>query len=224
LAFIPSLITIGASMSFFGTDFYTGRADPLTMRTKMFSPTGIALLYVLPMITYGISTTLIVLAAYDAKLGRAARIGEYFVLALRRAFPAVVITTIVTLIGYVGLIFLLVPGLYLFALFSMAVCVVVLESQFFGALRRSVELTKNYRWPILGTMMLLVLILVVVQAALSVALLSAAKISIIIALIGYAVMGAFGASLLSIGVVMIYARLREIKEGVGVDSLADIFS
>jgi len=182
------------------------------------------MLIVLPIIIYGLATALIVCAAYDAKLGRPARIGQYFSIALTRAVPVTLVSIVVGIIVGIGCMLLLIPGLYLAALFSVAVVVVVLESQWFGSLGRSMQLTKEYRWPILGTLILLYLVIFVLQIVFGLIAGMLAGISPIVAVIAFSAVSALGSALLSIGFVLIYARLRDLKEGVSVDSLANVFS
>ena len=225
LAFLPTLISFGISASFFGVGMYSGTMDPETILALMTSVTGVVIMVVLPMIIYGLSTALIVCAAYDAKLGRPARISQYFSIAVTRAVPVVLVSFAVGIMVGLGSMLLIIPGLYLAALFSVAVVVVVLESMWFSSLSRSIALTKEYRWPILGALILLYLVAMVLQWVLG--LVAAPLFATLGGLIGiliFAAVGAIGTAILSIGFVLIYARLREIKEGVSVDSLAEVFS
>ena len=118
LAFIPTLLSFAISTTFFGTGMYTGDGDPTAMLNALSSPVGIFVLVALPMIIYGLSTALIVCAAYDAKLGRPARIGQYFTIALTRVVPVTLVSLIVGIIVGIGFMLLVIPGLYLAALFS----------------------------------------------------------------------------------------------------------
>lgn len=225
LAFIPSLVSLAISTAYFGTGFYTGSGDPNALLASMMSVTGIIVMFVLPTVIYGISTALIVCAAYDAKLNRPARIGQYFTIALTRAIPIAVVSFIVGIAVGLGALLLILPGLYLAALFSVAVVVVVLESMMLGSLSRSIELTKEYRWPILGALVLLYLVVIVLNLVLG--FFAAPLFSIagtIFGIVVYAAVGAIGTAIISIGFVLIYARLREVKEGVNVDSLVEVFS
>ena len=224
LAFIPTLLSFAISTTFFGTGMYTGDGDPTAMLNAMSSPVGIFVLVVLPMIIYGLSTALIVCAAYDAKLGRPARIGQYFTIALTRVVPVTLVSIIVGIIVGIGFMLLVIPGLYLAALFSVAIVVVVLESQWFGSLGRSMQLTQGYRWPILGTLILLYLVVLILNLILGLFSVILFGASPVIGIIVYSAVGSIGSALLAIGFVLIYARLRELKEGVSVDSLVEVFS
>ena len=224
LTFIPTLISIAISTGYFGTGMYTGEVDPAELMSAFSSPLSIVVLVVVPMVIYGLSTALIVCAAYDAKLGRPARIGQYFTIALARVVPVSLVSLVVGIIVGIGFMLLLVPGLYLAALFSVAIVVVVLESMWFGALGRSIQLTKGYRWPILGALILLYLVVIGINLVLGLFSVALFSTSPILGIIVYSAFGAIGSALLSIGFVLIYARLREIKEGVSVDAIAEVFS
>ena len=51
LTFVPTLISIGISVSYFGVGFYTGNADPTALFASMTSPIGIIVMMVVPMIS-----------------------------------------------------------------------------------------------------------------------------------------------------------------------------
>lgn len=227
LAFVPSLISIGLSVAFNGAAALGGGsdADALAMIT---SPVGLITTFLIPMVIYGITTALMVCAAYDAKLGRPARMGQYISIGLARAVPVIIVSVIVGIIVTIGSMLLLVPGLYALALFSTATTVVVLESMGVGALSRSIQLTKEYRWPILGAIILLYIVILVLNMIVGFAILpiilGLGGAGLIIGIIVQGAIGAIGTAIISIGFVLIYARLREIKEGVSVDSLVEVFS
>jgi hypothetical protein len=111
--------------------------------------------------------------------------------------------------------------------------VAVIERQGFGSLRRSFELTRGFRWPIVGVMILFFIIGIVIslpavgiaQALLSDEIFSlfsssAGRAAItVLELVTNGVVYAFG----GIATGLVYARLREIKEGVGVEDIAAVF-
>jgi len=224
LAFVPTLLSFIISTAYFGTGVYTGQGDPTAMLNAMTNPVGIIVMFVVPMVIYGLSTALIVCAAYDAKLGKPARLGQYFTIALARAVPITLVSIVVGILAGIGMLFLIIPGLYIAAMLSVAVVTVVLESQWFGSLGRSMQLTKDYRWPVLGTLILLYLVILVLNLILGLFAVFLFTASPVIGIVVYSVFGSVGSALLAIGFVLIYARLREIKEGVSVDTLAEVFS
>ena len=92
----------------------------------------------------------------------------------------------------------------------------------FGGLGRSVRLTKGYRWPIIGILVLIGICLILISLAggTVIALIGG---SVIISASIFAVMTAMLTGLGGIVIALIYARLREIKEGVSVDEIASVF-
>lgn len=227
LAFVPTLISTAISVGVLGAGAMGG-GNPEDMMAAMTSIPGILAIFVIPIVIYGITTALMVCAAYDAKLGRPARMGQYFTIALSRAVPVVIVSVIVALIVGAGFALLVIPGIYLMALFSVAVTVAVLESMGVGALGRSIGLTKEYRWPIAGTLILLYLVAIVltyiVQLLVLPMVLGLGGAGLVIGLIVQAAVGAVSTAIISIGFVLIYARLRDVKEGVSVDSLVEVFA
>eukprot|EP00903_Cladosiphon_okamuranus_P022917 g21109.t1 len=102
----------------------------------------------------------------------------------------------------------------------------VIERAGFGGLGRSKYLTKEYRWPILGALVLAIICATIINivALFVVGLVaSAGSIGMVIGIVLFAAISTVGAGFLSILVALIYARLREIKEGVSVDQIASVF-
>ena len=117
--------------------------------------------------------------------------------------------------------------LWLYGMFAPFPAIVCVENEWFGAIGRSVGLTKGYRWPIVGCVVVFILALIIVYLAIGlvayVAMLLGTVGLIIAAIVGIAgavVIYGSGVALIS----LIYARLREIKEGTSMESLADVFS
>ena len=235
LAFVPQVIVAIVSALLIGNmlmSLQAGTANPENM-LGMFTSPAFIITTILSLVVYGVVTALMVLAAYDAKTGHPSRIGTYVSIAMSRIVPVLIVTLIVGIAVYIGLVLLIVPGLWVMAVLSCAVTVVVLESLGIGAsLSRSAELTQEYRWPIVGTIVVIYLIMVVVSIVLS--FVTGALAGVIISTLGptigiivfqiiQAAVGALTTAVIAIAFVLIYARLREIKEGVGIDSLQDVF-
>ena len=145
---------------------------------------------------------------------------------IRHLLPVLLITLIVGILGYLGTILLIVPGLYIIAMWWLALPCVVDEQRGFSALGRSFELTREYRWPMVGLLAIYILIY------LGVSLVAIAPQFVFVALgtAGLAlgailgiVVGAFAYALGIVMSVLAYFRLREIKEGGG-PGVAEVFS
>jgi len=224
VAFVPTLIGFIISGLLNGFDVALGQ-QPQDFSNAS-AGIGAALSFVINMVVYAITTALLVQLAYDAKLSRPIRIGRYISPALGAAVPLAILTIVVTVLLVIGFMLLIVPGLWVYAVFSVLAPVIVIERAGFGGMGRSASLTKEYRWPIVGALILafiLVMILQVVAMFVVGMIAMAGTVGMIISVILLVAISTLGAGYLSILVSLIYARLREIKEGVSVDQIASVF-
>ncbi len=145
------------------------------------------------------------------------------------ALPIAILAIVSGILMVIGLVALVVPGLWIYAVFSVMPAAVVIEKVGFGGLGRSAALTKEYRWPILGAVILIGIINFVITfvAMFVVGLLFASTGAgaggVIIGVLVLAAITAIGFGLSSIAIALIYARLREIKEGASVRDIAAVF-
>ncbi|WP_298937759.1 hypothetical protein [uncultured Ruegeria sp.] len=228
LGFIPALIDVILNTYSLDTSFETVPGSSFDWGG--FAVTIIAV-GLISLVAAAVTTAMVIQLAYDTKLARSARIGQYFSAALSN-LPAIAILSIVTafiILG--GTLFIIIPGLWLYAVFSVVVPAIVIEGAGFGALRRSASLTKDYRWPIAGTLVLVFLCVMLVSFVLG----------FLLALVGgnpvqgalsptpgpwlffEAALNAIAYGWTSVAIALIFARLKEIKEGVSVSDLADVF-
>ena len=165
-----------------------------------------------------------------------AQIGAAIKGAVFGLLPMLVLGTLAGLASGIAFLFLIVPGLYVVAIIYVYVPAIVFEGAGFSALGRSETLTKGYRWAIIGLLILLALINIAVMFG----------AGILIAIVGLAVdpnvvqeasdpvtaiwmnilSSALQAVVLPIGLIasgLVYARLREIKEGGSTGDLLKVF-
>ena len=170
-------------------------------------------------------------ATWAENEGRHATFGECLGTGLRFVLPLVGVAILVTLGGFLGMILLIVPGVILFLMWSVATpAVVVDQGGAFAALKRSAELTKGARWKILALFLvifvaywLLALLLGVIgldDAALAEdgSSLSATQVigGILLATVFNAIWGTIQPSL--------YVELRQWKEGADLENLEQVFA
>ncbi|MCE7029287.1 hypothetical protein [Jiella avicenniae] len=179
---------------------------------------------VAPILIYSLLTAVLVLAAYDAKAGREAAVGAYVGTALRQILPLVLLSIAAWLLIGLGFALLIVPGLWLLGVLAVYVPAIVVEGAGFSALARSARLTKGYRWPLVGFMILVYVVFYVVGFAIGIVGGFLVGISPILFLALQGIVTGLAAAFASIAVAVAYARLREMKDGVGISDLADVFA
>lgn len=136
-----------------------------------------------------------------------------------------------TLLSFVALPVFFVIYLWAIATFSLMPSAAVIEKRGLRSLGRSMELTKGYRLPVLGTMFLAGLCSIAVQLVFSIA---TVLLTALASLVSDTLSGilSFASSLVTFGLVigficivacLVYLRLREVKEGVGIEQIEQIF-
>ena len=140
IAFIPTVVGLLISGAILGFGVALGIEGP----AAALDPTdlggffaGIAVAAVIQMVIYGLVIALMVQLAYDAIVGRPVKLVEYFGPALRAALPIAVLTFVATILYGIGFALLIVPGLWLYAVFSVTAPAVVIDKVGFGGLGRA---------------------------------------------------------------------------------------
>lgn len=228
LGFVCAFVSMAVEVSVLGLDAATGTADQNSIDATEQNGFATLLAFLVTFASYGLAAALINQLAYDAKLGRSNSVGKYFNVALPAIFPIVVLTLVISLLCVLGLIGLVIGALWVFAVFYVTVPVIVIEKGGFGSMKRSAALTKDYRWPIVGLFLLVSiigsLILLVPGFIIGfVALLGSGAFAQLVLLFGIPVIQGLSYAYGGIVVALVYARLREIKEGVPMDEIASVF-
>ena len=191
-----------------------------------FNPFWIALNFLLPMVCAGVFAAI---ATYEVVLdenGRRPSLGEAIAAALPRMLPVVLVSILFTIIVYTGMIFLFVPGLFLLTMLWVTVPKVVMEGLGpIAALNRSANLTKGYRWRVFGLIVLFIILVFILQWALSLVLiLATSEIANVYFLTGIGYLGITTFGVLSpLAVAYTYVALKIAKEGASVEELAAVF-
>ncbi|NSX53298.1 hypothetical protein [Parasulfitobacter algicola] len=203
---------------------------------------GYAILaFIIQQIMLSYCIAIIVQLAYDLRSNTPLRYTHYSKTAFRYLLPLTILSTVVSLLGGFGLVLLIVPGIWIYAVWSVVTPAVIIEGKGFQGLARSAELTVSYRWPIIGLIMLAGLIVIICMAPLaylstyligldffaidvlpSAASISNADIMLYIAINSLANALMYGFS--GVVIAMIYIRLREIKDGIATNNVAEVFS
>jgi uncharacterized membrane protein len=164
----------------------------------------------------------------DGLRGNQPSIGSSLAAAFRSLIPLILTGLLVTLGAYVGMILLIVPGIILFVMWSVAVPVVVVERVGpLQAMGRSRFLTKGSRWAIFGLSLAAIVVIMILSFAIYgfnvTAMAAAAQSPNIGRIIAASLLGCVTSVLMSAGIAAIYSELRMIKEGVSNDQLAAAF-
>jgi hypothetical protein len=226
LGFIGAFAGFIVNAALLGFGFATGAADPLADPDTIWIK--IILSTIINMVVYGLVTALLIQLAYDAKLGRSNSFSTYFKTALPAIFPIVILSFVVAILSGIGFLALLIGALWVYAVFYVMAPVAVIERGGFGSLGRSAALTKEYRWPIVGLFILVALLSGIIQyigsfVTASLGLITGGTIGQFIAGLGLSMVAGLAYALGGIAIALVYARLREIKEGVDVDQIAAVF-
>jgi uncharacterized membrane protein len=136
--------------------------------------------------------------------------------------PAIGLGLLTSLGVVAGLILLIIPGIVLWLRWAVAVPALVQER--LGAtasMSRSAALIAGFRWPLFGLALILFIATTAIQSAVSMIepLLGPWSSLLVVALVDSAI-----SMVWSTAAGIIYVELRRLKEGTGVDGLAEIFS
>lgn len=219
---IPSLVSLLLTWLLFGAGFATGdfSEDPAGLPANF--GLNFVLFTVISLAVSAVAMALIVQLACDAKAGQTVQPERYVQPALACAFHVVVLTFIVSILSIIPFALFIVPGLWVCAVFSVAIPAVVIERAGFNALGRSVSLTKQYRWPIVLLMVIFGIVTMVINVVGSVVI-EFVPGGLTVELILLAALYGITYGIFGIMMVLIYDRLREIKQGVGVKGLVSVF-
>lgn len=166
-------------------------------------------------------TAVLCVATVDILAGTRRPLAAHVAVATRNIVPLVVIGVLVSVAVALGIIALILPGLYIYAQFFVWIPCVVLENRGMAGIGRAQALTRGHRWPIVGAMVVMGMLF------LGLFLLVAPLIAA-----GFAATGSFAASLVSallqamsyamfgVFTTLVYVRLRALEDGTGPEALS----
>ncbi|RUV08142.1 hypothetical protein EOA79_01335 [Mesorhizobium sp. M1A.F.Ca.IN.020.03.2.1] len=164
----------------------------------------------------------LVRVAIEDMNGKKPTFGDSIATAIRFLLPTVAIGLLVALGVGAASIALLVPGIILGLGWSVAIPVLIQERLgVFGSMSRSRALAKGSRWALFGLFVILVIMGLVMQSITGVVVY---LFHGIVAAVVAAMVQSIGSMVGSVAAAVSYVELRQVKEGTGVDELAEIFS
>jgi hypothetical protein len=165
-----------------------------------------------------LSQAVVLYGAFQDMRGKRVNLGESMQVGLRRFFPVVGVAISTTLLGFLGLIAFVVPGLMCFTMWFVATPACVVEGRgVFSSLARSARLTRGHGWKIFGMMLLLYFCNAIVDSPIDQAL------SGIPAFAGHVIWNGIWNAFYAILAVVTYHDLRVAKEGVDIEQIAAVF-
>lgn len=172
----------------------------------------------------------VVKAAVNGFNGKKTELGDAFGVGLRMFFPLLGLGIVASIGIGIAFVLLIVPGLILSVFWSVAAPAVVVEKRgVFDALQRSRDLTRGYRWPVFGLLVIYILLSWVVGIALgglSLALgggFMGGGANLLANIVSGPVVNVLSGVVASAGVASLYYELRAAKEGAGPETLAAVF-
>jgi len=197
----------------------SGQLTPANLAA--FSLLGVIAL-VLNIILGVVANAMILFGAFELMRGESFTIGQSLRVGLSRTLAVFGVSIVTGIAVVLGLVALIVPGIIILCMLYVAVPACVIEKLGVGkSLSRSSALTRGYRWPIFGIILLTIVGSAVVSYLVTRILgMIGGAIAVILFGFGWQVVTTAFSAVLS---AVIYHDLRVAKEGVDVSKLANVF-
>lgn len=160
---------------------------------------------------------------YRVLTGKNVSLGNAVSRGMRRIIPLCLAALVAGLGIGIGTLLLIVPGIIVMCVWAVTIPACVVEKRGpLESISRSTDLTRGYRLPIFGLLLITSLCAIAIGAGVGFVAEVAIESMIVTALVGelcVAAVQAFNCVMIAI----IYYDLRAIKEGVTLDSLASVF-
>ncbi|UTW56322.1 hypothetical protein [Kordiimonas sp. SCSIO 12610] len=191
----------------------TSAADGVIIATIIVSIASLVIVYIVQ--------GAVIFATVEGSVGRQASLGQMISIGLKYLLPLIGVGIMVSLVAGLGYILLIIPGIIIQLGLSVAVpCMIAEQRGVFDSMSRSFDLTKGYKWQILGVFIIIVILYFIVSFILNFVGVMAGSIgAIIVSVITYGVSATFFAVVSAV----IYTNLRASKEGVDTSEIAKVF-
>ena len=189
------------------------------------TPQGFWLAYAVTMLLFLVVAGAITHGVIHHLAGKPVSLGSMVATGIRRFLPLLAVGVICYVIIVLGLVLLIVPGVFLACALAAAVPAVVVERPgIFGAIKRSFALTRGRRFAIFVAFLVFLVVAFTVSmlGSILLPLLTASFAPLAGTLVGLALNVVFG-TLLWVAPGVIYHDLRVSKEGVDTVQLAAVF-
>ena len=214
LALVPALLAQAASIALL-PDASLDPEAPISLGP------GFAIVSIGGSLVWYLTLAVMSLLIVDLAAGGRRSLDSYLREVLPHTFTLLVLGLLISFAAALGFLLFIIPGLYIAAQFFVWVQCVTVENEGMAGLGRAQTLTKGYRWPIAGAMLLIGVMAVGVLLVLTPAIAANAEsaggliLSLLSALLEALLYAVFG-----VYTTLVYLRLREIKDGVGPADIA----
>jgi hypothetical protein len=182
---------------------------------------GIFLAGLLFIILNTIGEAVVLLGIFQRLRGEPLRVGEALRRAFARSFPLIGVGFLYTLGLFVGFLLLIIPMFFALVIWALAVPACVVEGLGpIASMSRSADLTKGYRWQVLGLILILGVINGIGSQFFALALGLAGEWA---AVVGNVIWFVVWTALWNCALIMMYHDLRVAKEGIDTEQIAAIF-
>ncbi|WP_297691576.1 hypothetical protein [Phenylobacterium sp.] len=165
--------------------------------------------------------------AFSEASGRQVSLGEIAARGLRLFLPLFIVNLLTVIAVVFGCFLLIVPGLFLATMWCVTGPALVAEPiGMFQAWGRSAELTRNNRWRIFGLFAIVFVVLMIIDSLLgffNVAALASGQLFSPMRLLTTVLISIIFSAITYTGLAVLYAELRQLKDGAGGESLAAVF-
>lgn len=152
-------------------------------------------------------------------------LGDALATGARLMLPMVGVTLLLTLGATVGAIMLVVPGIIIFLMWSLASPALVVQGGgVFDALRSSRRLTKGSRWKLLALWVVMIVPLIVIQMGSASVIGSDSETARWSAAVAETALSLVFGMVSACATASAYLELCRLKDGVSVDQLAEVFA
>jgi hypothetical protein len=186
------------------------------------------LLTVIELLLGYLVTAALVYGTLEDLRGNKVSVGDCFSQGLARMFPVAGVAIVTMIVTGMAFALLVIPGLIVTTMLWVTIPVAVVERRGLGSLSRSAELTKGYRWPLFGLLVIMFVIIIgisflfgLVSAGIMVGGLTEATYAGLLATNWVA--GSFAAMFAAILYAVSYHDLRVTKEGLDTNQIASVF-
>jgi hypothetical protein len=219
IAFVPSLALVLI-------DLAIGTGEPIMIDPETGAPPAdfaagpYLISFLLNVVVASIISGVMCLAALDAVIGKRHTVGQYLGQTLRHLVPIVILGTILYVLAGIGLVLFVLPGLYVLARYWPWIAAIVFEDIGWSGFTRAQELTAGYRLPLMGAIALFALLGALILFFLAPFAAVGAEAGTLLQIPIAAAVSAIFYALIAVFIALVYARLREIKEGMTTADIA----